>query len=108
MSSRKRVWLVVRLTVWAGLCLVLLAFTTVHAPQWVLRLRAERLLVDVRELQSKEGTWQDAQEMMMRWRPWGLGESSCTSQECFFYVRMRDPVDEFIRGNSDAPLDCRF
>ena len=98
----------VRVTVLAGLCLVVVAFAMVQALQWVLRWRAERLLVDVRELQIKEGTWQDAQKIMMRWRPWGLGESSCTSQECFFYVRMRDPVDKFIRGNSDAPPRLPF
>ena len=102
MSSRKRVWLAIRVTILSALCLVALAFAVVQSGQWLLRWRAERLRADMRELQSKEGTWKDAQKIMMRWRPWGLGESFCTPQECFFYVRMRDPIDTLIRGDFDG------
>jgi hypothetical protein len=90
-----------RVTLLSALCLVVLTSAGVQAGQWLLRSRAERLLADIRELQSKESKWQDAQKIMMRWRPWGLGESLCTSHECFFYVRMRDPVDTLIRGDLD-------
>ena len=97
------VWVAVRATVLSALCLVVLAFAVIQVHQWLLRWRAERLLADMRELQGNEGTWLEAQRIMMRWRPWGLGESFCTPQECLFYVRMRDPVDSFVRGDLDGP-----
>jgi hypothetical protein len=103
MNSRKIVWLAIRVTVSSALCIVMLAFAVVQAQQWLLRRRAERLLADMRELQSNEGTWKDAQKIMVRWRPWGLGEFFCIPQECFFYVRMRDPVDLLTRGDLDGP-----
>jgi hypothetical protein len=73
----------------------------VQIEQRILRRQAERLLADMREMQSHASTWADAQEIMRRWRPWGLGESSCTPKECFFYVRIVDPVDAFLLGNDD-------
>ncbi len=90
-----------RATVLAALCLTVLAFVAVQGEQWLLRWRAERLLADMRELQSHESKWPDAQKIMMRWRPWGLGESSCAPQECFFYVRMMDPIGAFVQENFD-------
>jgi hypothetical protein len=75
----------------------------VQIQQRILRWRAECLLADMRELQSHKSTWADAQRIMRLWRPWGLGESSCTAEECFFYVRMVDPVDAFLLGNDDQP-----
>lgn len=108
MSSRKRVWLAIRVMALSALGLVVLALAIVHAEQWLLRRRAESLLIEMRELQSKESTWQDAQKFMMRWRPWGLGESFCTPRECFFYVRMRDPIDTLIRGDLDRSPRLRF
>lgn len=108
MSSRKSVWLAIRVTVLLALGLVVLAFAIIQAEQWLLRRRAERLLIDVRELQSKEATWPDAQKMIERWRPWGPGESFCTPQACFFHVQMRDPVDALVRGNLDTPPRLRF
>lgn len=97
------VWLAIRITVLSALCLIVLTFAVIQAQQWLLRWRAERLLADMRELQSKEGTWQDAQKIMIRWRLWGLGESFCAPQECFFYVRMSDLVDSLIRGDQYGP-----
>jgi hypothetical protein len=75
----------------------------VQIQQRILRWRAERLLADMRELQSHKSTWADAQKIMRQWSPWGLGESFCTPEECFFYVRMVDPVDAFLLGNDDRP-----
>jgi len=108
MSSRKRAWLAIRVTALSALWLVMLAFAAIRAEQWLLRSRAQRLLSDIRELQSIEGRWTEAQRIMVRWRPWGLGESFCTPQTCFFYVRMRDPIDSFIRGDLDRPPRFRF
>jgi hypothetical protein len=85
------------LALFAGLALF------VQIEQRILRSRAERLLADMREMQSHPGTWADAQKIMQRWRLWGLSESFCTPEECFFYVRMVDPVDAFLLGNDDRP-----
>jgi hypothetical protein len=103
MNSRKWVWHVVRLTMLATVCLIVLAFGVVQGEQWLLRWRAMRLLADMRKLQSHPGTWADAQKIMQRWRPWGLGESFCSTEECFFYVRMVDPVNAFLLENGDRP-----
>ena len=103
MISRKTVRLAIRVTVLSALCLAVLAFAVVQAEQRLLRRRAENLLTDMRALQSNNSTWQDAQKIMVRWRPFGFGESFCAPQECFFYARMRDPVDSFIRGDLDGP-----
>lgn len=75
----------------------------VQIEQRILRSRAERLLADVREMQSHPGTWTDAQKFIQRWRPWGLGESYCTPEKCFFYARLVDPVGAFLLGNDDRP-----
>jgi hypothetical protein len=96
------------MTALSAFCLVVLASAVIRAAQWLLQSRAQRLLSDIRELQSIEGTWGDAQKIMLRWRPWGLGESFCTPQVCFFNVRMRDPIDRLIRGDLDRPPRFRF
>ena len=93
----------IRVTALSTVCLLVLVLGMVQGQQWLLRWRAERLLADMREIQSHPGTWADAQKIMQRWRPWGLGESFCTAEECFFYVRMVDPVDAFLLGNDDRP-----
>jgi len=85
------------LTLIAGMALF------VQIEQRILRSRAELLLADMRDMQSQPGTWADAQKIMQRWRPWGLGESFCSTEECFFYVRMADPVDAFLLGDDDRP-----
>lgn len=73
----------------------------VQIQQRILRRRAERLLDDMRELQSYKSTWAEAQKIMTRWRDWGTDQSSCTQQECFFYIQMVDSVDTFIKGHID-------
>jgi hypothetical protein len=103
MTLRLRWGRMLRVAVGSLLALVASLALFVQIGQRILRSRAERLLADMREMQSHPGTWADAQKIMQRWRPWGLGESFCTPEECFFYVRMVDPVDAFLLGTDDRP-----
>jgi hypothetical protein len=103
MRLRTRWGRILRVAVAALLALVAGLALFVQIEQRILRSRAERLLADMREMQSHPGTWADAQKIMQRWRPWGLGESFCSTEECFFYVRMVDPVEAFLLGTDDRP-----
>jgi hypothetical protein len=102
MTLRSRWDRTLRVVVVALLALVAGLALFVQIEQRILRSRAERLLADMREMQSHPGTWADAQKIMQRWRPWGLGESYCSPEECFFYVRMVDPVNALLLGNDDG------
>jgi hypothetical protein len=68
----------------------------VQIQQHILRWRAERLLADMRELQSHKGTWADAQKIMTRWGAWGSFEGSCTAKQCEYYVIIIDSLSEYI------------
>jgi hypothetical protein len=69
----------------------------VQIQQRILRWRAERLLADMRELQSHKSNWADAQKIMTRWGAWGSYESSCTQVECRYHIYLQDSVSSFLR-----------
>lgn len=71
----------------------------VQIQQRILRWRAERLLADVRELQSHRGTWADAQELMTRWGLWGSYDGSCTKEQCDYSILLTSPLDTFVSDN---------
>jgi hypothetical protein len=68
----------------------------VQIQQHILRRRAERLLADMRELQSHKSTWDDAQKIMTRWGAWGSYEGSCTQEKCIYHIYLQDSVNSFL------------
>ena len=74
--------------------------------QVVSRRRAERLLADVRELQLRKSTWEDAQKFMARWKDQGEVEGSCIKAECKYYVTIKYPLDAFLdKHDLHGPMD---
>jgi hypothetical protein len=68
----------------------------VQIQQHILRWRAERLLADMRELQSHKSTWADAQKIMTRWDEWGSYEGSCTQEECSYSIELVDTLSTLV------------
>ena len=68
----------------------------VQIQQRILRWRAERLLDDIRELQSHKSTWADAQKIMTRWGEWGSYEGSCTAEECDYSITIQDTIGTIL------------
>lgn len=54
--------------------------------QWLLRVRAERLLADVRALQVNKGGWEDLERFRARWGRWGDYSGSCDREYCMYNV----------------------
>jgi hypothetical protein len=78
--------------------LVLVAGTAAYVPiqQRILRLRAERLLADISEVQMGKSTWADAQRLMYRWGAWGAFKGSCTAERCDYRIEMDDGFTVFL------------
>jgi hypothetical protein len=90
---------VVVLAVVAGLAVF------VQVQQHILRWRAERLLADMRELQSHKSTWADAQKIMTRWGAWGSYEGHCTAGQCNYYIHVQGSGSAFIQSlHEEIPL----
>jgi len=90
-----------RLTGFALLALIAGLAVFVQIQQRILRWRAERLLADMRELQSHKGTWADAQKIMTRWGTWGAYEGSCTAERCDYRIIIIDTLSTLIWTNVD-------
>jgi hypothetical protein len=88
-----------RITGVVVLALVVGLVVFVQIQQRILRWRAERLLADMRELQSHKGTWADAQKIMTRWGAWGSYEGSCTAEQCTGHIEIEDSLNTFIHSH---------
>jgi hypothetical protein len=84
-----RLWVVARLVLLA--CAGLLSFVLVlmWAQQYWLRHRAEELLSDVRALDIGISTYQDAQRLYERWKPWTTPAGTCNPSHCEFDIVLR-------------------
>jgi hypothetical protein len=60
-----------------------------EASQWLFRIRAERLLADIKSLQVNHSSWSDAQGLMDRWGRWGGWYGSCTPEDCQYDIAVR-------------------
>jgi hypothetical protein len=74
----------------------------VQIQQRILRWRAERLLADMRELQSHKGTWADAQKIMAKWGEWGSYDGACTAERCNYQIVIEDTLITVIRRHLDS------
>jgi hypothetical protein len=77
----------------------------VQIQQRILRWRAERLLADVRELQSHESTRAEARKLLTRWDAWDdawdSDNNSCARESCEYYIRLVDSFTTFIQRYVD-------
>lgn len=74
----------------AALVFVALPLTAVQAHQYLLRMRAQRLMADIHQIRLYESTWNDAQRLMTRWGAWGKYDGTCSAKDCRYQIVMTD------------------
>jgi hypothetical protein len=89
------------------LVLVATLATYIHIQQRILRTRVERLLEDIRELQSHQGTWTDAQRFMERWGP-SKSTEPCTKDSCSYSIEAEIEYPTVIHICGRLPSSCRL
>jgi hypothetical protein len=94
MPTTKRI---LRMTSWmiVGLCAIsLILAVAIHVDQYLLRRRAERLLSDLKSLEMRKSTYQDARQVMDRWKDSIHQEGPCQPYRCDVQI---SPFDFFNR-----------
>jgi hypothetical protein len=76
----------------------------IQVRQRIFRHRAERLLDDVRSVQLRRSTWQDAQRVMARWDEWATFSRFCSRENC----TVRIELDELMRFRLRHPDTRRY
>jgi len=79
--------------------LLLTAWVTDEGMQWLERIRAERLLGEVRGLNVDHSSWAEVQPVMRRWAQWGSSKGPCTEQSCNFRINVEQTLPQFLVGN---------
>jgi hypothetical protein len=77
----------------AVLAALVLQIATLRIQQWVLRQRAERLLVDIQQIELRKTSFEDAQKLLARWSKWGHSEGECTRKRCQISIVFNDFLD---------------
>jgi hypothetical protein len=90
-----------RRTLLAVLFLFCAAWLWVQGAQWLLRLRAEKLLTDIRSLEVNRSSWADAQKLMSKWGRWGGYRGACTAQHCQYGIHFEHGLPRFLIGYPD-------
>jgi hypothetical protein len=75
-----------------SLAVLLVTALSIHLQQRILRARAERLLADVRSLELRKATFEEAQPVFRRWHDFGHYNGECNQQRCTFEVTLQDIV----------------
>jgi hypothetical protein len=83
------------------LFLLVAAWVSGEAYQWLLRWRAERLLSDIRSLQVNRSGWTDAEQVMTRWGQWGVSSPSCTMIGCAYRINLIQSLPPVLGGYPD-------
>jgi len=81
--------------------LFVIAWVLGEVSQWLLRYRAEKLLVDIRSLEINRSKSEEAQALLTKWREWGEVESVCNAGTCHSYVFIRSGFPEMLRGGPE-------
>ena len=87
-----------RRTLLAVLFLFGAAWLWAQGAQWLLRLRAEKLLTDIRSLKVNRSSWADTQKLMSKW---GGYRGVCTAQHCQYGVHFEHSIPRFLIGYPD-------
>src|SRR3954462_4702142 len=72
----------------AALLFLIVGWAFLQARQQLFRMRAERLLTDIKSLEVNRSSWSDAQKLMTRWDQWGGWYGSCNAQKCSYVIRI--------------------
>jgi hypothetical protein len=74
-----------------GLLVAVLVFAaTVKTQQYLLRSRAEQLLADIRSLDVRKSSFEEAQQVHNRWKRWAEDEGSCDLKRCQFRILLTE------------------
>src|SRR5437870_3669974 len=82
----------------AVLILLGAAWLRAQGAQWLLRLRAEKLLTDIRSLKVNRSSWADAQKLMSKW---GEYRGVCTAQGCKYGIHFEHSLPKSLIGYPD-------
>jgi len=75
----------------AGLCaIILILAVAIHVDRYVLRRKAERLLVDLKSLEMRKSTYQDARLVIDRWKDSIHQEGQCQAARCDVVITLGD------------------
>ncbi len=75
----------------AGLCaIVLILAVAIRVDQYLLRRKAERLLADLKSLEMRKSTYQDAQLVIDRWKDSIHQEGLCQPSRCDVQISLYD------------------
>lgn len=75
----------------AGLCaIVLLLAVAIRIDQYLLRRKAERLLVDLKSLEMRKSTYQDARRVIDRWKDSIHQQGPCQAARCDVRIFLGD------------------
>ncbi len=75
----------------AGLCVtVLILAAAIRVDQYLLRRKAERLLADLKSLEMRKSTYQDARQVMDRWEEEMHQEGPCRPYWCDVWITLGD------------------
>ncbi len=85
---RKTLVRTLKITLATALLLLLAATVTIRVQEYLLYHRAERLLSDIRSIETGKSSFSDAQAFVARWKNWGEVSSSCTEKKCDFMVTL--------------------
>jgi hypothetical protein len=98
MLRMKTLLLWFRRTLLAVLVLLGAAWLWAQGAQWLLRLRAEKLLTDIRSLKVNRSSSADAQKLMSKW---GEYRGACTAQGCKYGIHFEHGLPRFLIGYPD-------
>jgi hypothetical protein len=90
-----------RRTLLAVLFLFGAAWLWAQGTQWLLRLRAEKLLTDIRSLKVNRSSWADAQKLMSKWGRSREYRGVCTAQHCQYGIHFELGLPRFLIGYPD-------
>jgi hypothetical protein len=88
-----RVKKILRVIAWAvaGLCaIILILAVAIRVDQYLLRRKAERLLADLKSLEMRKSTYQDARLVIDRWKDNIHQDGSCQPSRCDVQIALRD------------------
>jgi hypothetical protein len=89
-STFRRIRLGVYAVLLVAVSLAVLGLGAIQAQQWYLRYRSERLLADIRALELRKSTFEDAQRLYETWRKGAHYEGTCSRETCRLQVEFDD------------------
>jgi hypothetical protein len=83
----------------ALLVLLVVAWVSGEATQWILRNRAQHLLADIQAINVDRSRWADVQPTMQRWSKWSSTPRACTADSCDYRISIEQSLPRILVGN---------